>query len=164
MGSSPQCSVQEDPGQLYSYFGVREEFNADTFSRGEQCQVYLARPGIPVNMVNLTLLVVAEVTPGLPTTCDVQVSVKVSMRISFCTKGEVCKLPSPSVIAQQDPGNATNAKDFSDKIGGEKVLVESVDDAVGEEGKGEEKSNDEENVDEQEEEVNGEEVIGEKEE
>ena len=28
--------------------------------------------------VNLTLLVVAEVTPGLPTTCDVQVSVKVS--------------------------------------------------------------------------------------
>ena len=28
--------------------------------------------------VNLTLLVVAEVTPGLPTTCDVQVSVKVA--------------------------------------------------------------------------------------
>ena len=29
--------------------------------------------------VNLTLLVVAEVTPGLPTTCDVQVSVKVTL-------------------------------------------------------------------------------------
>ena len=28
--------------------------------------------------VNLTLLVVAEVTPGLPTTCEVQVSVKVA--------------------------------------------------------------------------------------
>jgi len=75
--SSPQCSVQEDPEQLYSYFGVREEFNADTFSRGEECQVYLARSGLPVSMVNLTLLVVAEVTPGLPITCDVQVMVKV---------------------------------------------------------------------------------------
>ena len=31
-----------------------------------------------VEQVNLTLLVVAEVTPGLPTTCDVQVSVKVA--------------------------------------------------------------------------------------
>ena len=32
---------------------------------------------IATSQVNLTLLVVAEVTPGLPTTCDVQVSVKV---------------------------------------------------------------------------------------
>ena len=32
---------------------------------------------ISTSQVNLTLLVVAEVTPGLPTTCDVQVSVKV---------------------------------------------------------------------------------------
>ena len=60
----------------------------------------------------------------------------------------MCKLPSPCVIGQKDPGNATDAKDFSGKIGGEKVLVESVDDAAGEEGKGEEESNDEENVNE----------------
>merc|ERR1712012_1357205 len=110
--SSPQCSVQEDPEQLYSYFGVREEFNADTFSRGEECQVYLARSGLPVSMVNLTLLVVAEVTPGLPITCDVQVMVKVPMRIYFCTKGEKekCKVPS-SAIADSPEGfeNSNNS-------------------------------------------------------
>merc|ERR1719270_826853 len=121
--SSPQCSVQEDPEQLYSYFGVREEFNADTFSRGEECQVHLARSGLPVSMVNLTLLVVAEVTPGLPITCDVQVMVKVSMRIYFCTKGEKeeCKVPSSAIAGSpegfENSNNSTTKDNNNSKSG-----------------------------------------------
>merc|ERR1712012_472184 len=84
--SSPQCSVQEDPEQLYSYFGVREEFNADTFSRGEECQVYLARSGLPVSMV------------------------KVTMRIYFCAEEEKeeCKVPSSAVAGSPEGGDNSN--------------------------------------------------------
>ena len=44
----------------------------------EDLDVLMNVPVPPLTKVNLTLLVVAEVTPGLPITCDVQVMVKVS--------------------------------------------------------------------------------------
>ena len=62
--SSPKCSVLEDAGSdLYSNFGVREEYDPVTFSRSKECIVYLSSTAFAQDRVDMTLLLIAEVGP-----------------------------------------------------------------------------------------------------
>merc|ERR1712013_53086 len=89
--SSPKCSVLEtDNSNGYKYFGVREEYDAKTFTRKEECQVYLARTGFGEEEVQLTVLVIAQVIPGLSTECQVQMSARPSFRVKFCAEEWGC--------------------------------------------------------------------------
>merc|ERR1719347_1881115 len=89
--SSPKCSVLEtDNNNGYKYFGVREEYDAKTFTRKEECQVYLARTGFGEESVQLTVLVIAQVIPGLSTECQVQMSARPSLRVKFCAEEWSC--------------------------------------------------------------------------
>jgi len=89
--SSPKCSVLEtDNSNGYKYFGVREEYDAKTFTRKEECQVYLARTGFGEEEVQLTVLVIAQVIPGLSTECQVQMAARPSFRVKFCAEEWSC--------------------------------------------------------------------------
>ena len=87
--SSPKCSVLEDARKdLYSNFGIREEYDPATFSRSKECIVYLASAEFLESRVPITLLLIAEVTPGLSTDCNVYVSSKASFTLEFCSPGD----------------------------------------------------------------------------
>ena len=87
--SSPKCSVLEDArNDLYSNFGVKEEYDPVTFSRSKECIVYLSATGFSQMRVDMTLLLIAEVTPGLSTDCNVYVSSRASFTVQFCTEGD----------------------------------------------------------------------------
>eukprot|EP00092_Neocalanus_flemingeri_P005639 GFUD01006073.1.p1 GENE.GFUD01006073.1~~GFUD01006073.1.p1 ORF type:complete len:455 (-),score=111.17 GFUD01006073.1:68-1432(-) len=89
--SSPKCSVLEtDNSNGYKYFGVREEYDAKTFTRKEECQVYLARTGFGKESLHLTVLVIAEVIPGMSTECQVQMSTRASFNVKFCAEEWSC--------------------------------------------------------------------------
>lgn len=89
--SSPKCSVLEtDNSNGYKYFGVREEYDAKTFTRKEECQVYLARTGFGQESVHLTVLVIAQVIPGLSTECQVKMSARPSFHVKFCAQEWSC--------------------------------------------------------------------------
>ena len=87
--SSPKCSVQEDAGNdLYSNFGVREEYDPVTFSRSKECLLYLASTSFTQSLVPMTILLIAEVTPGLSSECNVYVSSRAAFTIQFCEAGD----------------------------------------------------------------------------
>jgi len=89
--SSPKCSVLEtDSSHGYKFFGVREEYDAKTFTRKEECQVYLARTGFGQEKVELTVMVIAEVTPGLSTECEVQMAARAGISVKFCAEEWSC--------------------------------------------------------------------------
>ena len=66
----------------------REEYDPVTFSRSKECIVYLANTGFNQMEVDMTLLLIAEVTPGLSTDCNVYVSSKASFTIEFCSQSD----------------------------------------------------------------------------
>ena len=68
---------------LHHVFGVREEYNLTTFSRGMACDVYLATTHFTQDVVPLSILVIAEVTPGLSAGCDLLLSTKIYLDIWF---------------------------------------------------------------------------------
>ena len=77
-------SVLDDEGTaLHHVFGVREEYNLTTFSRGMGCDVYLATTHFTQHIVPLSILVIAEVTPGLSAECDLILSTKIYLDIWF---------------------------------------------------------------------------------
>lgn len=96
--NSPKCSVLEDArNDLYNNFGIREEYDPQTFTRGKDCVVYLARTSFPENTVAMTILLIAEVTPGLSTSCSVLVSSRAAFTVEFCEKtdrSEACTGPA----------------------------------------------------------------------
>ena len=98
--SSPKCSVLEDArNDLYSNFGVKEEYDPVTFSRSKECIVYLSSTGFTQSRVDMTLLLIAEVTPGLSTDCNVYVSSRASFTVEFCSpqdQSQACVGPGES--------------------------------------------------------------------
>ena len=87
--SSPKCSVLEDAGNdLYSNFGMREEYDPVTFSRSKECLLYLASTRFSQSRVPMTILLIAEVTPGLSSECNVYVSSRAAFTIQFCEAGD----------------------------------------------------------------------------
>ena len=120
--SSPKCSVLEDAGfDLYSNFGIREEYDPATFSRSKECIVYLASTGFRETRVPITLLLIAEVTPGLSTDCAVYVSSKASFTVEFCRTGDTssqCLGPGGRNVNYGQPqvSTRTNFTDIGDGI------------------------------------------------
>ena len=92
--SSPKCSVLEDAStKLYNNFGIREEYDPQTFTRGKDCVVYLSRDDFTEREVFMTILLIAEVTPGLSADCNVLVSSRASFVVEFCAandRSEAC--------------------------------------------------------------------------
>ena len=92
--SSPKCSVLEDAStKLYNNFGIREEYDPQTFTRGKDCVVYLSRDDFTEREVFMTILLIAEVTPGLSADCNVLVSSRASFVVEFCSandRSEAC--------------------------------------------------------------------------
>ena len=92
--SSPKCSVLEDAStKLYNNFGIREEYDPQTFTRGKDCVVYLSRTDFSEREVFMTILLIAEVTPGLSADCNVLVSSRASFVVEFCApndRSEAC--------------------------------------------------------------------------
>ena len=120
--SSPKCSVLEDAGKdLYSNFGIREEYDPATFSRSKECIVYLASTDFRESRVPITLLLIAEVTPGLSTDCNVYVSSKASFTLEFCKVGDSsaqCQGPGGRNVNYGQPGLTTqiNFTDIGDGV------------------------------------------------
>jgi hypothetical protein len=75
--------LEDQTNDLHHNFGIREEYNISTFSRGMACDVYLARTEFNQTFVSLNILVVAEVTPGLSAGCHLAVSDRVRLEIWF---------------------------------------------------------------------------------
>ena len=80
--------LEDQTNDLHHNFGIREEYNISTFSRGMACDVYLARTEFNQTFVSLNILVVAEVTPGLSAGCDLAVSARVTVGIWFGQNNE----------------------------------------------------------------------------
>ena len=120
--SSPKCSVLEDAGKdLYSNFGIREEYDPATFSRSKECIVYLASAEFRESRVPITLLLIAEVTPGLSTDCNVYVSSKASFTLEFCSPGDSsaqCQGPGGRNVnyGQPDINSRVNFTDIGDGV------------------------------------------------
>ena len=74
----------------FSHFGVREEYDLASFQKSQECQVYLARPGIGQQSVQLGGMGVTNVVSGLSSECQPQVSVRVSMTVNFCAEEWSC--------------------------------------------------------------------------
>ena len=83
--SSDKCTVLEDAGNdLYSNFDVREEYDTMTFGRSKDCLLYLASTNFTQSRVPMTILLIAVVTPGLPSECKVYKSNSAAFTIQFC--------------------------------------------------------------------------------
>ena len=82
------------------------------------------------------------------------------MRIYFCALGEECELPLKVDVTSGSGDEQRPKGSGGDKVGGERNLVENVDDAGGEGGEGEERPKEKKDPEEN---VNGEEVNGEEE-
>ena len=140
--SSPKCSVLEDAGKdLYSNFGIREEYDPATFSRSKECIVYLASAEFREARVPITLLLIAEVTPGLSTDCNVYVSSKASFTLEFCQPGDSsaqCQGPGGRNVNYGQPNIKTrvNFTDIGDGIILQREIVVNPPSAGGEEGGG----------------------------
>ena len=101
--SSPKCSVLETDNNIgYKYFGVREEYDVKTFARKEECQVYLARTGFGEEKVELTVLVIAQVIPGLSTECQVEMSARPAFHVRFCAEEWSCHEEEESEAEEVD--------------------------------------------------------------
>jgi len=87
--SSPKCVILET-GKGFSHFGVREEYDLASFQKSQDCQVYLARPGIGQQSVQLHVMVVTNVVSGLSSECQPQVSVRVALTVNFCAEEWSC--------------------------------------------------------------------------
>ena len=82
-----------DKYNLYNNFGIREEYDPQTFTRGKDCVVYLSRTDFSEREVFMTILLIAEVTPGLSADCNVLVSSRASFVVEFCApndRSEAC--------------------------------------------------------------------------
>ena len=96
--SSPKCSVLEDAGNdLYSNFDVREEYDPMTFSSNKDCLLYLASTNFTQNRVPMTILLIAVVSPGLPSECNVYKSNSAAFTIQFCKEGDTACLDSAEI-------------------------------------------------------------------
>lgn len=74
----------------------REEYDPVTFSRSKECIVYVASTDFSQMRVDMTLLLIAEVTPGLSNDCNVYVSSKAGFTVEFCSstdRSEACVGP-----------------------------------------------------------------------
>ena len=128
--SSPKCSVLEDAGNdLYSNFGVREEYDPVTFSRSKECLLYLASTRFTQTLVPMPLLLIAEVTPGLSSECNVYVSSRAAFTIQFCEAGDsevACVGPGGrNVEFRGGPGLRTTQNNFTD-IGDGVILQREI--------------------------------------
>ena len=82
---------------LYNNFGIREEYDPQTFTRGKDCVVYVAKTNFIETTVAMTILLIAEVTPGLSTSCSVLVSSRAAFTIKFCEetdRSDACTGPA----------------------------------------------------------------------
>merc|ERR1719150_3089424 len=92
--SSPKCGVLETKNSHgFTHFGVREEYDLESFQKAEECEVYLARTGIGRKSVSLSVMVTSDVVSGLSTECQPQISVRVTLTVKFCA-GEWGCLPA----------------------------------------------------------------------
>ena len=128
--NSPKCSVLEDAGNdLYSNFGIREEYDPVTFSRSKECLLYLASTSFTQSRVPMTILLIAEVTPGLSSECNVYVSSRAAFTIQFCEAGDTdpacSELGARNVEFTGGPGVRTTRTNFTD-IGDGVILQREI--------------------------------------
>ena len=89
--SSPKCGVLETKNSHgFTHFGVREEYDLESFQKAEECEVYLARTGVGRKSVSLSVMVTSDVVSGLSTECQPQISVRVTLTVKFCAAEWSC--------------------------------------------------------------------------
>ena len=69
----------------FSHFGVREEYDIQSFQKTGECQVYLAKSGLETQSVDLSLLVITDLVSGLSSECRPEGSVRLSLTVSLCS-------------------------------------------------------------------------------
>lgn len=89
--SSLKCSLLEtQDGKGFTYFGVREEYDLQSFSKKQECQVYLARQGLGQQRVELSVMLVTSVMAGVSSECQPELSTRLSLTVSFCAEEWSC--------------------------------------------------------------------------
>ena len=74
----------------FSHFGVREEYDLQSFRSAAECEVYLARPGLGAESVELRVMVITDLVAGLSSECRPQVAVRVALTVNFCAEEWSC--------------------------------------------------------------------------
>ena len=103
--------LEESVEKLHHFFGIREEFDLSTFSRGTACDVYLSNGNFHQNIVFLAILVVAEVTPGLSAECELELSQILELEIRFGKTNKT--IDEEGDVREEIAANVTSAKKLS---------------------------------------------------
>ena len=69
---------------------MREEYDLQSFRSAAECEVYLARPGLGAESVELRVLVITDLVAGLSSECRPQVAVRVALTVTFCAEEWSC--------------------------------------------------------------------------
>ena len=83
----------------FSHFGVREEYDLQSFRSAAECEVYLARPGLGAESVELRVLVITDLVAGLSSECRPQVAVRVALTVTFCAEEWSCSNTTTATTA-----------------------------------------------------------------
>lgn len=87
---------------------MREEYDIQSFQKTGECQVYLAKPGLGEQSVELSLMVITDLVSGLSSECRPEVSVRVSLTVSLCAEEWSCRnnvTEAASETVTEDPAN-----------------------------------------------------------
>ena len=87
---------------------MREEYDIQSFQKTGECQVYLAKPGLGQQSVELSLLVITDLVSGLSSECRPEVSVRLSLQVNLCSEEWSCEGGNVTEAAREvteDPAN-----------------------------------------------------------
>ena len=87
---------------------MREEYDIQSFQKTGECQVYLAKPGLGEQSVELSLLVITDLVSGLSSECRPEVSVRLSLTVNLCASEWSCEgrnVTEAGVEVTEDPAN-----------------------------------------------------------
>ena len=78
---------------------MREEYDLQSFRSAAECEVYLARPGLGAESVELRVLVITDLVAGLSSECRPQVAVRVELTVTFCAEEWSCSNTTTATTA-----------------------------------------------------------------
>ena len=81
---------------------MREEYDLQSFRSAAECEVYLARPGLGAESVELRVLVITDLVAGLSSECRPQVAVRVELTVTFCAEEWSCSNTTATTEAETE--------------------------------------------------------------
>ena len=129
---SSHCSILKDArDSVYNNFGVEVNYRGSS-RRKKDCVIRLTSSQFEADQVDLTILLIVELIPGLPTHCDSPISAKATIRVNFCRLGTPGCLQSRTIgkaeilsgnMAEGDAGGSEQ-EEYTDRLNYTKSLLD----------------------------------------